>query len=359
MTYEVARRLVSRGHSVEWFSATFAGAAESELIEGIRIIRSGRQWTVHWQAFRRYRHRLQEDFDVAIDQVNTMPFFTPLWTQIPKFMFIHQLAREVWWYESPLPLSALGYLAETYYLRPYRRTPVLTISLSTQRDLRRIGFSGPITIVPLGIKAVSMNASQQHDEPTFLYVGRLTPSKRVGDIIKAFRIFTDSVPKARLWLIGEGASAHIVTLKRLVAGLRLEKSIDFLGTVSDGEKFRRMASAYALLMASVREGWGLVVSEANSCGTPAIVYDVPGLRDSVIDGQTGLTVKADPQAMANQMIRLWKNPAQREQLSEGGKLFSQTLSFDKTAAIVEASLATLITAGGAPGPRVTYSTGAN
>src|SRR5206468_8182458 len=123
-TYEVARRLVSRGHSVEWFSASFPGAEAEEEIGGVRMVRAGSQWTVHWRAFRRYRGRLSGHFDAVLDQVNTMPFFTPLWAKIPSFMLIHQLAREVWWYESPFPISALGYMAEPWYLRIYRRSRV-------------------------------------------------------------------------------------------------------------------------------------------------------------------------------------------------------------------------------------------
>ena len=51
-----------------------------------------------------------------------------------------------------------------------------------------------------------------------------------------------------------------------------------------------MAEAHVLLMTSVREGWGLVVTEANACGTPAVVYNVPGLRDSVRNEETGLRI---------------------------------------------------------------------
>ena len=142
VTHEIARRLVAWGHQVEWFSATFPGAANEEILDGIRILRSGRQWTVHWRAFRRYHRRLRGNFDAVIDEVNTVPFFTPLWAEIPRFMFIHQLAREVWWYESRFPVSGIGYLAEPLYLRLYRRSPVLTVSPSTREDLRSLGFVG-------------------------------------------------------------------------------------------------------------------------------------------------------------------------------------------------------------------------
>jgi hypothetical protein len=146
VTFEVARRLVERGDSVEWFSAAYPGAPNEETIAGVRVIRRGRQWTVHWSAFRHYRGRLSQRFDVVVDEVNTIPFFTPLWSDVPAVMFIHQLAREVWWYESPFPLNALGYIAEPLYLRLYRRFPVVTVSDSTRRDLVSLGFSETITV---------------------------------------------------------------------------------------------------------------------------------------------------------------------------------------------------------------------
>ncbi|TMD56332.1 MAG: glycosyltransferase family 4 protein, partial [Chloroflexi bacterium] len=134
VTFEIARRLVQHGNTVEWFSASFPGATAEETLEGIHIVRGGRQWTVHWSAFRHYRGRLAERFDIIIDEVNTIPFFTPLWADVPAVMLIHQLAREVWWYESAFPLNVLGYLTEPLYLRAYRRIPVLTVSASTESD---------------------------------------------------------------------------------------------------------------------------------------------------------------------------------------------------------------------------------
>src|SRR6202022_3092021 len=106
-----------RGDAVEWFGSSFPGAPAAETIDGVHIVRAGRQWTVHWSAFRRYRSRLSQSFDIVVDEVNTIPFFTPIWANVPTVMLIHQLAREVWWYESKFPLNVIGFLAEPLYLR--------------------------------------------------------------------------------------------------------------------------------------------------------------------------------------------------------------------------------------------------
>jgi glycosyltransferase involved in cell wall biosynthesis len=319
------------GHTVEWFSASFPGAAAEENLDGIRLVRAGRQWTVHWRAFQRYRGRLRGRFDVVIDEVNTMPFFTPLWAGIPTFMLIFQLAREVWWYESRFPINAVGFAVEPLYLQGYRHTPVFTISRSTEGDLRGLGFKSPITIVPIGIEKVDGSSQPKADTPTFLYVGRLAPSKRIGHMVQALAHFRKATGTGTLRLVGSGSEQYQQSLAQLALRLNVADSVVFLGQVSSQEKYRLMAEAHVLLMTSVREGWGLVVTEASACGTPAIVYDVPGLRDSVRNEQTGLVVLPRPEHLTRAMIRLTADTLLYSRLAEEARRWSKTFSFDEAA----------------------------
>lgn len=341
----MARRWVQAGDAVEWFTATFPGAPPEADLDGVHVVRAGRQWTVHARAIGRYRGRLPGRFDVVIDEVNTVPFFTPWWAGIPGVLLIYQLAREVWWYESPFPLSALGFAVEPRYLRAYRRTPAFTISASTEHDLRRLGWRAPITVVPIGIESPHLTLPLQgggreneDKKDVFLYVGRLSPSKRVHEILATFGEYRRSGRTARLCLAGDGPPAYVARLRRQVVALGLAQDVEFAGRVGAEEKYRRMAGATALLMASVREGWGLVVTEAAACGTPAIVYDVPGLRDAVRDGQTGLVVAPRPAAMAAAMHRLTDDPALRDRLGAAARDFSRTFTFDRAAAVLRAGL---------------------
>jgi glycosyltransferase involved in cell wall biosynthesis len=329
---------VDKGHEVEWFSASFPGAAATENMDGIRIVRVGRQWTVHWHAFRHYGNSLRGRFDAVIDEVNTMPFFTPLWAGIPTVMLMFQLAREVWWYESWVPISAIGYAIEPLYLRSYRHEAVLTISRSTQKDLRKLGFQGSITVIPIGIEAVVSTPRLKAETPTFLYVGRLAPSKRIGHLVEALAQFRTATGTGTLWLVGTGSEGYRRSLAKLVEHLQVKDCVVFWGRVSTEDKHRLMAEAHALLMASVREGWGLVVTEANACGTPAIVYDVPGLRDSVRSDVTGLVVPPQPDRLADAMVRLTTDPVLYAGLAAEGLRWSRTFSFDNAATLVEETL---------------------
>jgi glycosyltransferase involved in cell wall biosynthesis len=323
---------------VEWFTASFRGASETELIDGVRVVRKGRQWTVHLRAFLHYRGRLRGRFDAVIDEVNTIPFFTPLWARIPAVMLIWQLAREVWWFESRLPLNAVGYALEPLYLRVYRKTPVLTYSESTKSDLRALGFRSSVAVLPVGIDQNGWPTAPKSDAPIFIYVGRVSPSKRVHEIIEAFARFREQAGSGRLFVIGDGPDDYRETLDQAALRLGVASNVEFCGWLQGPEKYRRMAGAYALLMASVREGWGLVVTECNACRTPAIVYDVPGLRDSVRNGQTGLVVAASPKALAEGMLRLVADKELYRALQQGGLQWAKTLTHDASASAARCAL---------------------
>ena len=315
LTFEIAKRLVGFGHSLEWFTASFPGASEREVVDGVLFVRAGRQWTVHVRALTRYRRSLRDKFDLVIDEINTMPFFTPLWAGIPVLTVMHQLAREVWWYESVFPFNAIGYLLEPLYLRPYRRNNIVTISGSTKRDLLKLGFRGSISVIPVGIAPVRVAGAAKAAVPTFIYVGRFSPSKRIQDIIRALAIFRRTTGVGQLILVGGGNSRYARKLKRLAEKLGVYQSTKFVGYLTEREKQLAMAQSHALLMASVREGWGLAVTEANACGTPAIVYDVPGLRDSVRNNDTGLLVGPTPEKLAEGMRRLLTDERLQSRLS--------------------------------------------
>jgi glycosyltransferase involved in cell wall biosynthesis len=341
---------VQQGDSVEWFSAAFKGAADEEVLDGVRIVRAGRQWTVHWRAFRRYRSRLESSFDVVIDEINTIPFFTSLWSAIPAVVFIHQLAREVWWYESPFPINAIGFACEPWYLRIYRSVPIVTVSSSTRDDLKLLGLKGPITVIPEGLEVTTEQHVDRPDTPRFLYVGRLAPSKRIADLLRALAAFNQHGVPGQLRLIGDGAPRYANRLRRLASDLGILSNVEFLGRTSVPRKHQEMASAHMLLLASVREGWGLVVTEANAYGTPAVAYDVPGLRDSIRPEETGLLVPPTPQHLGAAMWRLWQDRTLLSRLSDGAMKWSSTFTFDETARRFRDAVSSVVASAGSERP---------
>jgi glycosyltransferase involved in cell wall biosynthesis len=112
-----------------------------------------------------------------------------------------------------------------------------------------------------------------------------------------------------------------------------------LGFVPRDELYRRLARAHCLLVPSVREGWGLVVIEANSVGTPAVGYDVPGLRDSIRHGRTGLlATPGDSEALAQQAAGLVRDDATYAEMRSEAIRWAESFSWDSTASELMARL---------------------
>lgn len=157
-------------------------------------------------------------------------------------------------------------------------------------------------------------------------------------------MFEAEAGPGELWLIGDGPHPYESSLRALSARLGMADRVRFLGRLGPDEKHRKMAEAHALLMASVREGWGLVINEANACGTLTIAYDVPGLRDAVTDLETGLLVEPTPAAMRDAMIRVWSDSKLRTDLSDRAKRRSNAISYEMTADEVDRSIGRTFTA---------------
>lgn len=325
LTLRVMERLAARGWAIEWFSGAYAGAPGDERRAGIRFRRSGSGATVHLHAFARYAAR--RDHDVVIDQINTIPFFTP-WYAAPSIAWFQQLAREVWLYEGGR-LGRIGYAAEPAYLRPYRNTPLITISPSSAQSLREIGLCGPVRILPMAVDEPADEEPPPKREPRdVVVVGRLTPSKRVEESVDAAAALRRGGWRGRLHVVGAGPPEYRRLLERRVAAAGLDGSVIFHGRVPDDERRRLLREASALWMTSVREGWGLVVTEAARHATPSVVYDVPGLCDAVEHGTTGLVVPPSPEALAAATEQLF---GEFEGYASRALERSRPLSWDATA----------------------------
>jgi glycosyltransferase involved in cell wall biosynthesis len=331
LTHEVARRLVLAGHEVTWFTSRPDGSPDYERIDGVGIVRRGTELTTRLAAPAFARRRI---FDVVVEQINTLPYFAPVWAQAPTVLWINQLAREVWWYEAPWLAAAAGFISEPAYLRAYRRVPVLTISDSTRDDLRRLGLRGRIDVMPMAVDTppVASLASKSLDG-RLVAVGRLTPSKRYDHAIRALMILRGSHPSATLTIAGEGRDRG--RLESLVAELGLGDAVRLPGSVSDDEKTALLTEADVLVGCSVREGWGLTVTEAARRGTPSVVYDIPGFRDAVVDGRTGVLTGPTPTALAHGVRGMINNVARYDRMRASALRESLELDWQRSAGAVE------------------------
>jgi glycosyltransferase involved in cell wall biosynthesis len=299
LTHEVARRLATR-HEVTWFTSRPSGHSEEEEIDRVHIVCRGSEFTTRLFAPGFARRGI---WDVVVEEINTLPYFAPAWSRAPVVLFSPQLAREVWWYEAPRFLAPIGWAAEPLYLRVYRRVNAITISPSTSEDLRALGLRKRIDILPIAVSTPALSElPPKKPSGRLIAVGRLVPSKRFDHAVRALAHLRVSVPDARLTIIGEGAERENLT--RLARDLRLSVAVQLTGRIPEERKARLLEDADVLVACSVREGWGLTPTEAARLGTPAVGYNVPGLRDSIIHGRTGLLSEPSPASLAAAITQL-------------------------------------------------------
>jgi glycosyltransferase involved in cell wall biosynthesis len=296
LTDEVTRALVLRGHAVTLFVSAVAEKPEREIVEGVEIVRRGGRLGVYREARRFWSSEGVGHYDVVLDEINTRPFLTPRWVRdTPVVALIHQLAREIWFDETPFPVAVLGrYVLEPWWLRAYRDVPALTVSPSSAESLARFHGWRDVTVIPEGGEPQPGPEVPKERDPTVVFLGRLVAMKRPDDALRAFELLARREQRARLWVIGDGP---------LAARLRKNApaSVVFLGRLESDEVRDRLARAHVLVATSVREGWGLNVSEAAACGTPAIGYSVPGLVDS-IPASGGALVEPTPDALGSALV---------------------------------------------------------
>ena len=191
-------------------------------------------------------------------------------------------------------------------------------------NLSEAGFK-KIFILKVGLNVTPLSSiPEKENVPTTIFVGRLKKAKRPEHALKAFSIIKERIPESKMWVVGDGY------MRKKLEKLNVQ-DVTFFGRVSNEIKFNLLRRAHLSLVPGVREGWGLVVTESNSMGTPAIAYNVSGLRDSVIDGQTGILTKENsPQSLADSALLLLENRDLLKQFNSNALAFSQTFSWTNT-----------------------------
>lgn len=336
--YEFLKRLAKSGHNIIWFSESFKGAKKEEDFKGIKIKRKGNRYSVYFHALIYYL-KLNQKPDIVLDCINTICWQTPLYIKKSKRIFYaNQSAREIFFYEYPLPFSLLGYLLEPLQYLTYKKTNTLCYSQSIKEDLISYGLPEKnIKVFPLGLDNLRYKPSKKSKDPTFVFVARFVKNKRPGLCIEAMNIVIKKYPSAKLYLVGYGEEEN--NLKRLITKYKLNENIlivnknnMFLEDNKKDIKVKLMQEAWALLLPSVKEGWGMVVTEAASCGTPAIVSDVTGLKDSVVSEKTGLILSKRPtkEELSKAIIKLIEHKKIREQMSHEAIKWSKNFNWEKS-----------------------------
>ncbi len=333
--FEIFKRLVHVGDRVTLLCSGWDGAEARTVIDGIEVHRIGGRHSFAALGRGAVRQALDRaSYDIVVEDVNKLPLYLPMLTSLPTYTIVPHLFGRTAFQEASLPVALLVWLAERPIPWVYRRSAFHAISESTRDELGHRGVDpASIRVIYPGVDTewfVPDAAAGRAEVPTFLYVGRLKRYKGIDTALKAFQGVRARFPAALLQIAGEGNDRP--RLQAIVRRLALDDAVQFLGFVSEADKRDLLRRAWAHVFPSVKEGWGISNVEASACGTPTIAADSPGLRESVIQEETGLLVPyGDHQALAAAMIRVAADVAFRERLGLGGRNFAVGLTWERAA----------------------------
>jgi len=300
--WEYAKALLAAGAQVEFITARDRGQSRRDLRDGIEIRRGGGAFGFYaFAALSLLRRR--RSVDVVIDPECGIPTFSPLFvpSTTAVVLVVHHVHQDQFSTYFPAPLARLGqWLERVAMRRVYRRRRTVAVSESTRQEMvDQLGWSTPVEIIGNGTTVPPVDLRDgEHDEAyaakdldRVVVLGRLVPHKRVDLVLHALHALRDERPHLHLDVCGKGP--ELDRLRWVAADLDLADRVTFHGYVAEETKQEILRRAALHVCASDIEGWGQVVIEAAGYGIPTVARDVPGLRDSIRDGETGFLVEDD------------------------------------------------------------------
>jgi glycosyltransferase involved in cell wall biosynthesis len=293
------------------------GAAQVSWRDGYRVIRKAGRYMVFPRAAFSEMMGWHGASDGLVEIWNGMPFFSPVWARRPRVIWLHHVHDTMWEMTLPPRLARLGRNVEFKVAPPlYRRTPIVTLSQSSKEEIvNKLHFpSAQVTVVPPGIDPSFRPGDEPKSEvPLVVAVGRLVPVKRFHALIDALATAKTRHPELHAVIVGEGYERD--QLERQIGELDAGDWISLPGRVDDETLLSLYRRAWVLASASAHEGWGMTLTEAAACGTPAVATRIAGHSDAVVDSETGILVD-DPAGLGSSLERLLGDDALRECMSK-------------------------------------------
>lgn len=333
--HEIFSRIAQAGHEVVLLVSHFEGAKQRETLDGLDVHRYGHFKTFNYEMPIYYRrHLARGNFDIVIDDINKVPFCTPKWINRPIIAIAHHFFGKAVYQEVAWPYATYIYLWEKVIGWAYRNTPFIAVSEHTKSEIIEKGIPEElIHIVHNGVDPRQYHLDEavpKNETPLIVHFGRLKKYKSVDVVIRAMAIVKDTFADAKLLIIGEGDDRP--RLEGIVRELNLQNWVTFTGFTDRLEVVRYLHRSWVVVNGSIKEGWGLTVIEANACETPVIAADSPGLRESVLDGETGWLVPyGDVDAFAAKISHVLSNHEDRHQKAQKARQWSQNFLWDVSA----------------------------
>lgn len=331
---EFMSRWAAAGLDVVHRTSAAVGRPLEDRRHGYSVIRRGGRFSVFPRVVAGEVVRTMGRYDAVVEIWNGVPWLSPMWCRRPRVLVLHHVHGPMWDQMFPRPLAAVGRRLEASWAPPlYRRTPTITTSEDTRRELIDLGWRPDLVHTgPVGVDEFfsPSPAVEKTGEPTVLAVGRQAPVKRFDLLLDQMRVVRRAVPNATLTLVGDGPLN--ASLRQWVDEHDASDWVTFAGRVSRDELRDLYRRSWIVASASLAEGWGLALTEAAGCGTPAVATDIFGHRCSVLDGRTGLLSPVEQ--MSDSIVRLLTDHDLRRSLADFGVRRARELSWDVLAADV-------------------------
>jgi glycosyltransferase involved in cell wall biosynthesis len=332
--HEIFKRISAMGHEITLLCCEFEGCKKEEIIDGIKVIRHGSRSLFNFGVKKYYRRHFEgQDFDIVIDDINKIPFYTPLYVKKPILAISHHFFGKSIFRETNPIAGLYVFLAEKLMDFVYKKTKFVVVSQSTLDEFISRGYNPAnfeIVYNAITQENMPMKVGVKKQNPVITYFGRLKKYKSPDHLFKAFSIIRDVLRDAELYVIGRGDFRP--ELEELAERLKISSAVKFFGFVSEEEKIELLSKSWCVVNTSMKEGWGITNIEANACGTPVISADSPGLRDSVKPGLSGELYKyGDIEDLSQKIIEVIGKDSIRERYSRGAVEWANQFSWDKSA----------------------------
>ena len=328
--HEFMKRWQDAGLSVLHRTSYAAGKPSVDIRSGYDVIRRGGRMTVFPRTMASEIFGRMGKYDALVEIWNGVPWMSPVWCRRPRILILHHVHGPMWNQMFSPPLAAIGRGLETKFAPPfYRRTPTVTTSDDTRDELIHLGWKPElVTTGPVGVDEFFYSGGVKTRHPSVLAVGRQAPVKRFVELMEQVQRTRQLVEGTTLTLVGDGPDrAKIVDW---IERNHAHDWVTLLGRVSREELRDQYRQAWVIASASLAEGWGLALTEAAGCGTPAVVTDISGHRCSVLHGETGLL--APLENIGRTIADVLVNSSLRTTLAQQAEQRARTLTWDALAA---------------------------
>jgi glycosyltransferase involved in cell wall biosynthesis len=329
--HEVASRWAAAGIDVVLRTSAVAGRATVVERAGYRAVRRSGRYAVFLKGPMELTSGRLGPLDGLIEIWNGMPFLSPVWSRVPTVVWLHHVHAEMWTMALPSPLAESGNLLESRLAPPcYRRSRIVTLSESSRREIVELPGvrENRVSVVPPGVDRCFSPGGRRSDHPLVVAVGRLVPVKNFLRLIEILARVRARIPNLEAVIVGEGSERSALEARRKELGA--ESYVHLPGRVESEELVGLYRRAWVVASTSIREGWGMTISEAGACQTPAIATRIPGHLDAIDHGISGILVDEDGD-FEQQLATLLGDPMLRRRLGLAAASLAAPLTWEVTA----------------------------